>query len=157
MASFKERCKLLTFRSHGELGDPDIATAAKYMEEIKEKLQLHAFCDIYNVYECGPRYRMPPDRIVSTCALPGKNKPMERFTIRNCTNVDGSDKFKPTLIRTAAKPRPINGWSGSELGLHHYSNIKAWIRSDFFWLVYQIKQSYRKIIRLKGYRFAGYL
>lgn len=97
--------------------------------------------DIYNIDEAGLFYECLPSCtyiVPSEKDVHGIKKSKKRVTIVLCTNADGSDKFKLTLISSAENPRCLKGMNKDNLPVYYRSNKSAWMNSDLFIEILQL-------------------
>jgi Tc5 transposase DNA-binding domain/DDE superfamily endonuclease len=129
MDLFQKRNGFRAHRSHGESGaanlnDPNVQAR---IAEIHREVSAYALRDRYNMDETALFYKMPPNTTIARGPIEGHKKDKTRFTIAFTCNADGTDRFKPSFIGHAAKPRCFNKKTGRELGFLYFHNKNAWM------------------------------
>lgn len=66
LTNFKRCWRLRSFRSHGESGDSDQTAIDATLPDLQSFLADYDKNDIFSADKCGLRYRMVPDRTIST-------------------------------------------------------------------------------------------
>lgn len=89
--------------------------------------------DIYNADESGLYFRALPSKSLvckgEDCG--GIKTSKDRVTILLAASASG-DKLKPLIIGRSANPRCFRGHDIKQLGVHYFSNNKAWMTSKLF-------------------------
>lgn len=83
--------------------------------------------DIFNADESGLFYSMAPTKTIARARFSSRKKAKERLTILFAVNADGSEKRKPLIIGTAARPRCFKSKSPNQVGFYYANSKKAWM------------------------------
>jgi hypothetical protein len=88
--------------------------------------------DVYNCDESGLFFKMLPNRTMHTKGekCHGSKKSKERVTVMFCSNLDGSDKYKLTVIGKFKNPRCFK--DVHDLPVHYMAQKNAWMDSDIY-------------------------
>ncbi|KAH9361954.1 hypothetical protein HPB48_003637 [Haemaphysalis longicornis] len=107
---------------------------AAWLEKNEEVISSYAERGVYNADETALYYQMLPDKTHAmkddTCT--GGKHSKVRVKALVCTNMDGSDRRVPFVIRKSKKPR----WFRSYVPVRYRHNDKPWMMRDLFadWL-----------------------
>ena len=148
LSRFKARHGISLKVLHGEAASVDANSVSTARSELKKVTSAYALRDIYNMDETGLFYRMPPSKTLAQAPRQGTKQYKDRVTIALCTNADGSDSYKPLMIRKSARPRCFKDFTVGSYVMY-YNNKKAWMTQYIFseWL-----QHFDEYIRRKKNR-----
>ena len=100
LAGFKNRHGVRFYREQGKSRSADAIAAANGRSQLSNLLANSPYqaADIFNFDETGLLYQAEPRASLSAGAIKGKKASKERLTIALCTNVTGTERFKPFVI-----------------------------------------------------------
>ena len=104
---FKKRHCIRLYREQGESRSADAMAAENGRSQLCNlltKLPCQA-ADVFNFDETGLLYQAEPRASLSAGAIKGKKVSKERLTIALCTNVTGTERFKPFVIGKSKRPQ----------------------------------------------------
>ncbi|EUC58281.1 tigger transposable element-derived protein, partial [Rhizoctonia solani AG-3 Rhs1AP] len=132
LARFKKRHGFKRIRFHGERASAPIENVAPEQARLRSIIAGYEPRNVLNVDETGLYWRMPPKSGIADSERGGLKDDKARLTYAFCVNLDGSEKRKPLVIGTAAKPRCFDGHTPSECGYDYYNNDTAWMRGNIW-------------------------
>lgn len=120
---------------HGESGSLDLIYVEESLNKIKKELSGYQHQDIYNVDETGLFYECLPNGsyiLQTENDIRGFKNSKKRVSLVFCTNADGSDKLKCTLINSSANPRCFSSIDRKNLPVNYEYNKNAWMTAKLF-------------------------
>ncbi|KAG8498530.1 hypothetical protein CXB51_004968 [Gossypium anomalum] len=106
---FKERHGIKSYKRFGESDSVVMENINDAFPQIRVKLEIFYWKDIYNMDETDLFYRLQADHSLAIMQLEGKKKDKKRLTVVVCYNRDGSDKVPLWVIEKGEiNPEKIN-------------------------------------------------
>ncbi|MBA0763153.1 hypothetical protein Gotri_012658 [Gossypium trilobum] len=124
---FKTRHGIKSYRIFGESGSIIMENIEYALPQIRAKLKIFYWKDIYNMDETGLFYRLQAYHSLARKQFEGRKKDKERLTIVVCYNGDGSDKVPLWVISKFANPRCFKHVNIDNLSCHYRANKTAWM------------------------------
>ncbi|XP_017638541.1 CENP-B homolog protein 2-like [Gossypium arboreum] len=95
---FKARHEIKSYRRFGESGSIVMENIEDVLPQIRAKLEIFNWKDIYNMDETGLFYRLQANHSLATKQLEGRKNDKERLTVVLCCKGNGSDKVPLWVI-----------------------------------------------------------
>ncbi|MBA0749479.1 hypothetical protein Gogos_003399 [Gossypium gossypioides] len=102
---FKARHGIKSYRRFGESSSVVMENIEDALPQIRAKLEIFDWKDIYNMDETGLFYHLQAEHSLATKQLEGRKKDKERLTVVVYCNRDGSNKVPLWVIGKFANPR----------------------------------------------------
>ncbi|MBA0611477.1 hypothetical protein Godav_012165, partial [Gossypium davidsonii] len=129
---FKARHGIKSYRIFGESGSVVTENIEDALPQIRAKLEIFYWKDIYNMDETGLFYRLQADYSLATKQLEERKKDKESLIVVVCCNGDGSDKVPLWVIGMFANPRCFKHVNIDNLNCHYLAIKKAWMTGLLF-------------------------
>ncbi|KAI8598473.1 hypothetical protein EDD21DRAFT_382367 [Dissophora ornata] len=108
LSRFKSRHGLKSYRLHEEAASVDVESLPAAIQDIRTKIAGYQLEDIFNAAEKGLFFRMLPNQTLATGVHEDPKTDETRVTVLLAANATGTQKLKPLIIGTAAKPLGFN-------------------------------------------------
>ncbi|CBQ70028.1 related to transposases [Sporisorium reilianum SRZ2] len=133
-------CQRHSFRqqvAHGESASVQQGIINQELPTLRNLLQQFSPDDIFNADETGLFYNMPPNKTIAASPTSGLKKKKTRISILFACNSSGTEKLDLLFIGHSQQPKAFQKQSPEQLGIHYFSNKKAWMTSSIFttWLI----------------------
>ena len=123
-------------RITGEAGDVSVSTVRSWIERLSELVKGYRLEDVWNMDEFGLFFKLFPDKglIEKTKSKKGGKKSKVRLTAAFFVNAAGQKVDEPVIIWKSKKPRCFRNMKNNDLsrplGVHYFSNKKAWMNGE---------------------------
>ena len=123
-------------RITGEADNVSVPTLKAWIERIPELVRGYKLEDIWNMDELGLFFKLLPDKglIEKAKSKKGGKKVKVRLSADFFVNANGQKVDVPVIIWKSKKPRCFRNMKDRDLsrplGVHYFSNKKAWINSE---------------------------
>uniref|UniRef100_A0A3B3SSQ9 HTH CENPB-type domain-containing protein n=1 Tax=Paramormyrops kingsleyae TaxID=1676925 RepID=A0A3B3SSQ9_9TELE len=131
---FKARHNIIFKAVSGESESVSVETEENWKQNVlPDLIRGYHPRDIFNADESGLFYKMMPEKSfhVKGSDCHGTKHCKDRVTAMFCANMDGSEKFKMTVIGKFKNPRCFKGVCN--LPVLYYAQRKAWMDTDIFY------------------------
>ena len=136
-------------RITGEADDVSVSTVRSWIERLPELVKGYKLEDVWNMDELGLFFKLLPDKglIEKTKSKKGGKKSKVRLTAAFFVNAAGQKVDEPVIIWKSKKPRCFRNMKNNDLsrplGVHYFSNKKAWMNGEIMSKV--LKRHHRKM------------
>ena len=123
-------------RITGEADDVSVSTVRSWIERLPELVKGYKLEDVWNMDELGLFFKLLPDKglIEKTKSKKGGKKSKVRLTAAFFVNAVGQKVDEPVIIWKSKKPRCFRNMKNNDLsrplGVHYFSNKKAWMNGE---------------------------
>ncbi|XP_019240669.1 PREDICTED: tigger transposable element-derived protein 6-like [Nicotiana attenuata] len=117
----------------GKAESAPIQDLPAFRTKLQEVIKNYALKDVFNCDETGLFFRMAPNKTLAQAPESECKKDRSRTTVMLMCNALGTEKLKPLVIGTVAKPRCYKNVDMASLPhINYFYNKKAWITREIF-------------------------